>query len=194
MTSNNYKQKATEHAPSLANGHFTGSDAPFVCEIPTASSNKKKKYIYIILLTLDWLWGCPQALIQRRHVSSVRVGLAIGTKQTPSQNWGNLLSELHVPHKRCLIGSSDAFSASFTRIWPSFPRFYCTPNKACLLCATPAGTYRVQSPEFPKIVYCSEMSIMSLSHSIKCSVELNSLLCVAVSSKPSNRYLPFCST
>ena len=43
MTSNNYKQKASGHVTSLANGHFTGSDAPFVCEIPTASSNKKKK-------------------------------------------------------------------------------------------------------------------------------------------------------
>ena len=50
-TSNNYKQKATGHVTSLANGHFTGSEAPFVCEIPTASSN-----IYIFLLTLDWLW------------------------------------------------------------------------------------------------------------------------------------------
>ena len=28
------------------------------------------------------------------------------------------------------------------------------PTKACLLCATPAGTYRVQSPGFPKIVCC----------------------------------------
>ena len=43
-TSNNYKQKATGHVTSLANGHFTGSDAPFVCEIPTASSNKKRRY------------------------------------------------------------------------------------------------------------------------------------------------------
>ena len=51
MTSNDYKQKATGHVTSLANGHFTGSDAPFVCKIPTASSNKKD----IILLTLDRL-------------------------------------------------------------------------------------------------------------------------------------------
>ena len=41
--SNNYNQKATGHVTSLANGHLTGSDAPFVCEIPTASSNKKKR-------------------------------------------------------------------------------------------------------------------------------------------------------
>ena len=42
MTSNSYKQKATGHVTSLANGHFPGSDAPFVCEIPTASSNIKR--------------------------------------------------------------------------------------------------------------------------------------------------------
>ena len=125
MTSNNYKQKPTGHVTSLANGYLTGSDAPFVCEIPTVSSNKKE----IILLTLDWLWERPQALLQRRHVSSFRVVLANGTKRTPSQNWGNLLSELHVPHRQRLAVISNAFSSSFTSIWPSFPRFYCTPTK-----------------------------------------------------------------
>ena len=40
---------------------------------------------------------------------------------------GNLLSELHVPHKQCLTGISDAFSASFTSIWPSF--FTVPPTK-----------------------------------------------------------------
>ena len=69
------------------------------------------------------------------------------------------LSELHLPHKQCLTGISDAFSASFTSIWPSFPRFYCTPNKACLLCATPAGTYRVQSPGFPKMSSSAVQSV-----------------------------------
>ena len=75
---------------------------------------------------MDWLWGLPQALLQRRNVSNVRVGLANGTKRTPSQNWRNLLSELHVPHRQCLAGISNAFSVSFTNIWPSFPRFYST--------------------------------------------------------------------
>ena len=42
MTCNNYKQKATGHVTSLANGHFTGSEAPFVCEILTALNNKKR--------------------------------------------------------------------------------------------------------------------------------------------------------
>ena len=53
------------------------------------------------------------AVNQRRHVSSVRVGLANGTKRTPAQKWGNLLSELHVPHEQCLTGISDAFSGFF---------------------------------------------------------------------------------
>ena len=107
----------------------------------------------IILPTLNWLWGHPQALLQRRNVSSVRVGLANGTKQTPSQNWGNLLSELHVPHKQCLASISDALSDSFTSTSFFYPQFHSTPNKACLLCATPTGTYRVQSLRFLKIVY-----------------------------------------
>ena len=46
----------------------------------------------------DWpLWGRPKALIQRRHVSSVRAGLATGTKRPPSQNWLNLLSAACTP-------------------------------------------------------------------------------------------------
>ena len=90
------------------------------------------------MLTLDWLWGHPHALLQCRNVSNICLGLANGTKWTPSQKWGNLLCELHVPHRQCLAGISNAFSASFTSIWPSFPQFYNTTNKACLLCATPA--------------------------------------------------------
>ena len=39
--SNRYKQKATGHFTLLANGHFTGSDTPYLCKIPIASSNKK---------------------------------------------------------------------------------------------------------------------------------------------------------
>ena len=133
MTINNHKQKATGH---VTNGHFTGSDSPFVCEIPIASSNNKNKK-YIILLTLNWLCGCPQALLQRRNVSSVCTGLANGTKRTPSQkDWGNLLLQLHIPHRQHLTGISNAFFASFTSIWPSFPRFYCNANKAYLLCLT----------------------------------------------------------
>ena len=70
MNINNYKQKATGHVTSLANGHVTGSDAHFECEIPTASSNIK---IYNFA-------NFGLALLQRRNVSSVRVGLANGTK------------------------------------------------------------------------------------------------------------------
>ena len=32
---------------------------------------------------------------------------ANSTKLTPSQNWRNLLSELHAPHEQCLTGISD---------------------------------------------------------------------------------------
>jgi len=41
-TATNKKHLGT--STSLANGHLTGSVAPFVCEIPTASSNKKDNF------------------------------------------------------------------------------------------------------------------------------------------------------
>ena len=66
----------------------------------------------------------------------------------------------------CLIGISDAFSAFCLRVSVNDLPHVLTvpPTKACLLCATPAGmdliyrsmpegSYRVQSPGFPKIVY-----------------------------------------
>ena len=63
-----------------------------------------------------------------------------------------------------LIGISDAFSAFVYGDPSSCPRAHCTPTKARLLCATsagmdlyrqamPVGTYQMQSPGFPKIVY-----------------------------------------
>ena len=52
MTSNNYKQKATGHVTSLANGHFTGSDSLRSCAKFRPLRVSKKD---IILLTLDWL-------------------------------------------------------------------------------------------------------------------------------------------
>ena len=65
-----------------------------------------------------------------------------------------------------LIGISDAFSAFVYGYPSSCPRAHCTPNKSVTtlrytrrhgpvyIQAMPVGTYRVQSPGFPKIVYC----------------------------------------
>ena len=97
---------------------------------------------------LDWLWGRLQVCSNEGMFQAFALVWRHNLKRTPSQNWGNLLSVLHVPHTQCLAGISNPFSASFTGIWTSFPRFYCSPSKACLLCTTPAGTYRVQSPGF----------------------------------------------
>ena len=66
-----------------------------------------------------------------------------------------------------LIGISDAFSAFVYGYPSSCPRAHCTPNKIVptlrytrrhghlYIYAMPVGTYRVQSPGFPKIVYYS---------------------------------------
>ena len=68
----------------------------------------------------------------------------------------------------CLIGISDAFSALCLRVSVIFPRAHCTRNKSVpALCCTrrhgprytglcPKALNRVQSPGFPKIVYCSQ--------------------------------------
>ena len=139
--SNNYNQKATGHVTSLANGHLTDSESPFVCEIPTASSNKIRD-------------------------NFADTGLAV---RTPAD---------FDPTKACKRHKTDAF----TKLGEPTIRAACTPRtvaflmpfllllflpvsihlghgltvpptKACLLCVTPAGTYRVQFPGFPKIVY-----------------------------------------
>ena len=118
---------------------------------PLRVIKKRRRYNFA-----DWT-GCGDA---RRLCSNEGMFQAFALVWQTAQN-GRLhktggtysVSELHVPHRQCLAGISNAFSASFTSIWPSFPRFYCTPNKAFLLCATSAGTDRVQSPGFPKIVY-----------------------------------------
>ena len=80
-------------------------------------------------------------------------------------SWGNLLSDLHVPtNSERLIGISDAFSVFVYGYPSSCPRAHCTPNKSMptlrytrrpgpFIQALPVGTYRVQSPGFPKIVY-----------------------------------------
>ena len=59
-----------------------------------------------------------------------------------------------------LIGKSDAFSAFVYGYPSSCPRAHCTPNKSVPTLrytrkhgAIPVGTYRGQSPGFPKIVY-----------------------------------------
>ena len=142
MTSNNYKRKATGHATSLANGHFTGSEVPFVCEIPAASSNKKRCNFADTGLAV----GTPADFASTKECFKRSLWFGKRHKTDAFTKLGNLQSELHVPHRQCLAGIiSKSVSVSFSSIWPSYPRFYCSPNKAC---ATPAGTYRVQYLDF----------------------------------------------
>ena len=142
-TITNKKQLGTSHRLLIIpNGHLTGADVPFVCEIPTTLTDKK---IYIFLLTLDWLWGCLQTLIQQRHVN--------GTKLTPSQNCGNLLLELHVSHESAWPAFLMPFLLFSLVSIHLLHGLTVPPTKVCLLCASPTGTYWVQSPGFPKIIY-----------------------------------------
>ena len=73
----------------------------------------------------DWLWGCLQALIQTRHVSSSAL-----VWQMAQNGRLHKTGEPTIRAAQCLTGISNAFSASFTSIWQSFPWFHCTPNKS----------------------------------------------------------------
>ena len=72
-----------------------------------------------MLLTLDWLWERPQTLIQRRHVSSVRVGLANSTKRTPSRNssFSSSSSSSNNIQDQCLI-ITDIYGVREKGVWP----------------------------------------------------------------------------
>ena len=108
----------------------------------------------MILPTLNWIWGRPQALIQRMHFWSPCFGLVKGTNRTPSHDSRYLLSELEVRHAQCFTG----IFSSFTSILPSFPRFQCTPNKS-------GPTLRYTRKYWPSAVpWISEDRLLSPRH------------------------------
>ena len=103
MTINNNKQKASGHVTSLANGHFTGSEAPFVCEIPTASSN-----IYIDIFCRHWTHGCGDA---RRLCSIEGMFQAFALVWQTAQN-GRLHKTGGTNYQSCMYPTDSA--------WPAF--------------------------------------------------------------------------
>ena len=127
MTSNNYKQKATGHVTSLANGHFTGSDTPFMCEIPTASSN-----IYIFVFPFFHWTRCGDAC---------RLCSNEGTFQAFTLVWQTARNRrLH----KAACTPQTAF-VPFLLLLPVSGHL----SRGFTL---PASTYQMQSPGFPKIV------------------------------------------
>ena len=138
-TATNKKHLGT--STSLANGHLTAQSLLSCAKFRPLRVTKK-----IILLTLDWTVGMPAGFAPAKACFKLSSWFGKRHKADAFTKLGNPLSE-----PQCLPGISDTFSACFTNTWPSFPRFYCIRNKACLLCATPAGTYRVQSPERSKL-------------------------------------------
>ena len=138
-----------------------------MCEIPTASSNNNNK--------------------KKKKKEEADTGLAVGTpagfdpmkecfkrsRWFGKRHKTDAFTKLGEPTVRAACTPQTVLgrhfwglSASFTIIWPSFPRFHCTPNKACLLCTTPAGTHRVQSPGFPKEDRLLQTSSYHLVHVI----------------------------
>ena len=60
-------------------------------------------------------------------------------------SWGNLLSDLHIPHEQCLIGISDAFSAFC--LWVSVIFHMCS------LCPQQERAYSVLHPQAWTYIY-----------------------------------------
>ena len=91
---------------------------------------------------------------------------------------GSGASELHVPHEQCMTSISEAVSAFSKFIFYRYPSIFVTgspvpPTKACL-CATPAGTYRVQCPGFPKR-WCSFKRSIILWSLVNTACQANNL-------------------
>ena len=139
-TSNsNYKQKATGHVISLANGHFTCAKFRPLRVTETE----------IILLTASG--------DARRLWSNEGTFQAFALVWQTAQN-GRLHKTGGTYYQSCMYPTNSAWPAfvmPFLLLLPvsaHLPRGFTAPPPACLLCATPAGTYWVQSPGFPKIL------------------------------------------
>ena len=96
----------------------------------------------VILPTLNWIWGHPQALIQRMHFWSPCFGLVKGTNRIPSHDSRYLLSELQVPHAQCFTGIFFLFYkylASFPAVsmYPQQKRAYSALHPQALTSAFP---------------------------------------------------------
>ena len=119
-----------------------------------------------------WCWtGCGDAC---RLCSNKGMFQAFALVWQTAQNWR--LHKTGGPHKQCLAGISDALSDSFTSTSFFYQWFHSAPNKACLLCATPAGTYWVHPTGFQKIIYCNVLSVNAVwmeCHKINSSVYVN---------------------
>ena len=87
-----------------------------------------------MLLTCDWLWERPQTLIQRRHVSSVRVALANSTKRTPSRNsFSSSSSSPNNIQDQCLI-ITDIYGVREKGVWLKNKKILCLNwgNQSCM--------------------------------------------------------------
>ena len=110
----------------------------------------------------EWRWQRRRADLQ--HFEIFRHGPIIIYTRLPA-------GETHYPictfpaSRECAIGISDAFSAFCIRVSVIFPTYSLYPQQkraysalhpqawTCIYRSMPEGSYRVQSPGFPKIVY-----------------------------------------
>ena len=147
-TSNNYKQKAT--VTSLANGEPRHSCAEFWL------LRVKKIFKWDNFADIGVIVGMPAG-------SEGMLQAFVLVWQT-AQN--GCLHKTGEPTIRAACTPQTVLDRHFWCLFCFFYQYlaiflYCTSNKACLLCTTPASTHWMQSPEFPKIVYHHNQSTHS---------------------------------
>ena len=131
----------------------------------------------------EWMW--QQRRADLRHFEIFRHGPII--IYTRLQAGGTYYPICTFPASReCLIGISDAFSVLCLRVSVIFPTCSLYPQQKCAYSALhpqawtyiyrsmPEGSYRVQSPGFPKIVYWANICIAE--HSSEYSSNFTSFL------------------
>ena len=111
----------------------------------------------------EWRW--QQRRADLRHFEIFRQGPIIIYTRLPAGGTYYLICMFPVSSE-CLIGISDAFSAFCLRVsiilptcslYPQQKRAYSALHPqawTCICMSMPKGSYQVQSPGFPKIIYC----------------------------------------
>ena len=125
----------------------------------------------------EWRWQRRRADL--RHFEIFRHGPIIIYTRLPAG--GTYYPICTFPaSSECLIGTSGAFSAFCLRVSVILPTCSLHPQQKCtysflhkqawtyIYCSMPEGSYRVQSPGFPKIVYCRLPSMCWFPKDVLC--------------------------
>ena len=123
----------------------------------------------------EWRWGGEELICNTLRSSRMDLLQFILDYQL-----GELLSNLHAPCDQWVFGISDVFSAFCLQVsvilptcslYPQQKRAYSALHPQAwtyIYRSMPEGSYRVQSPGFPKIVYCQHSHVICNQPKLSC--------------------------